>query len=58
MKFTEDKVYQVEHQMLGDSCIWESLSNPEDAKNTLAYIAGVYDTVTNIIGAMREVAKL
>lgn len=57
MKFTEDNVYRVEHQMLGDACIWDNLSNPEDAKNTLTYIAGVYDTVTNIIDAMRKVAK-
>ena len=57
MKFTENSVYLVEHQILVDSCIWENLSSPEDAKNMLAYIAGVNDTVTNIIDAMREVAK-
>ena len=57
MKFTEDNVYRVEHQMLGDTCVWECLSSPDDTRNTLAYIAGVYDTVTNIIDAMREVAK-
>ena len=55
MKFTEDNVLRVEHELIQGQIIMEC---PKELKeDLLAYIAGVSDMAQAIIEAMREVAK-
>lgn len=56
MKFTEDNVLRVEHNLIKEQLIMDC---PEECKaDLLAYIAGVNDMADDIIAAMREIKKL
>lgn len=55
MKFTEDNVLRVEHNLIKEQMIMEC---PDECKaDLLAYIAGVNDMAEDVIAAMREIAK-
>lgn len=54
MRMTEENVLRAEHQMLTDTCIWESMDDDRQCHSILAYISGIHDMACALIDCIRE----
>ena len=51
---TEDNVYRVEHKLIHDSVLWESMDNDRECHTMLAYICGINDMAAAVIECLKE----
>ena len=51
---TEDNVYRVEHKLISETVLWESMESDRDCHTVLAYICGINEMAAAVVDCLKE----
>lgn len=54
MRLTQESIYQIEHQLIHDSLLWEMIGNDNECRAAAAYVCGINDMARAIANTIKK----